>query len=149
MALGALEPQFWSLFCKAVQREDLIERQFDEGEKADSLINEVREIFLQRSRSEWMSLLEGVDCCCEPVNNLTEAFSHPQVVHRKMVVELDHPTEGKIRQLNFPGKFSGAGPSIRSSPPRLGEHNREILEVLGYSAEEISNLANEEIISPA
>jgi crotonobetainyl-CoA:carnitine CoA-transferase CaiB-like acyl-CoA transferase len=149
IALGALEPQFWSAFCNAIGREDLIQRQFADGKEADALVDEVREIFYQRKRSEWMALLEDVDCCCEPVNDLDEAFSHPQVMHRKMVVEVDHPTEGKVRQLNFPGKFSKTAPSVRTAAPRLGEHNQEILETLGFTPEEISRLAQEKIISPA
>jgi len=63
-----------------------------------------------------------------------------------MVEEVEHPTEGRIRQLKFPGIFSDTPAKIKSPPPLLGEHTAEILKRLGITEEEISNLAKEKII---
>jgi crotonobetainyl-CoA:carnitine CoA-transferase CaiB-like acyl-CoA transferase len=146
MSLGALEPQFWSAFCKAVDREDLIKVQFAPGKEARELIAEVEKIFSERTREAWGELLKDVDCCCEPVNNFDEAFSHPQVVARNMLCEMEHPTEGTIRQINFPGKFSDTPALMRSVPPTLGQHTGEILKELGMTDGEIADLAKEKII---
>ena len=137
MSLGALEPQFWAAFCRAVEREDLIPIQFAPGDKADELIREVEKIFSERTREQWIDLLQDVDCCCEPVNTFDEAFSHPQVVARNMIVEMEHPTEGTIRQINFPGKFSKTPAEMRLAPPLLGQHTEEILKELGITGDEM------------
>lgn len=146
ISLGALEPQFWVAFCEAVEREDWIKEQYAGGERKEELIAEVGELFLAHTREEMAEFLKDVDCCCEPVNNFDEAFSHPQVVHRNMVVEMDHPVEGKIRQLNFPGKFSETPAELKTPPPTLGEHTEEILKELGMTDEEITGLKEEKVI---
>jgi|LDZU01.1.fsa_nt_gi crotonobetainyl-CoA:carnitine CoA-transferase CaiB-like acyl-CoA transferase len=146
LSLGALEPQFWSAFCRAIGRVDFIERQFERGEKAKKTIEHVSEILLTRSRDEWMKLLENVDCCCEPVNNFEEAFNHPQIKHRNMFVEMDHPTEGIICQINFPAKFSKTPAEIRTPPPSLGQNTEEILGDLGICKKEIDLLKRKKII---
>ena len=146
MSLGALEPQFWSAFCKAVGRDDLIREQYSSGKRADEIVAEVESIFAKHTREEWIELLKDVDCCCEPVNNFDETFSHPQVLHRKMVVEMEHPTEGRIRMLNFPGKFSETPAELKLPSPSLGQHTEEIFGELGITKEEIAELAEEKII---
>ena len=146
MSLGALEPQFWSAFCKVIGRDEFIPIQFAQGKKAEELIDELEKIFLERTREEWVELLRDTDCCCEPVNNFDEAFSHPQVVARNMLCEMEHPAEGTIRQINFPGKFSDTPAQMRLAPPALGQHTEEILTELGMTSEEIATLAKEKVI---
>src|SRR5215211_3041148 len=85
MTLGALEPKFWANFCRRVSREELIARQFDEGERRESLFEEVRAIFKSRSQSEWVELVREADCCSEPVLSMAEAFEHAQTRAREMV----------------------------------------------------------------
>lgn len=146
MSLGALEPQFWSAFCKAIGMEDMIPRQMDEGEKAEKLISEVKKVFLEHTKDEWIELLKDVDCCCEPVNSFDEMLSDPQIIHRKMICEIEHPKEGTIRQVNFPGKFSATPARVRLSPPALGQHTEEILKKLGETNKEIADLRKEKVI---
>jgi len=146
MSLGALEPQFWTAFCGAIERDDLIPSQFTLGKKAERLISELEKIFLERTRDEWVELLKDIDCCCEPVNNFDEAFAHPQVVARNMLSKMEHPVEGSIYQINFPGKFSGTPAQIRLAPPLLGQHTEEILKERGITDEEIIGLAKEKVV---
>jgi len=146
MSLGALEQQFWSAFCEAINRKDLVDDQYADGKKGEDLIAEIASIFLLRSRQQWVEVLKDTDCCCEPVNSFDEAFSHPQVIHRNLIVHMDHPLEGRIPQINFPGKYSETPARMKTSAPRLGEHTREILTEIGISKEEMDLLAKENII---
>lgn len=146
LALGALEGNFWTEFCRAVAREDWIALQYVTGQEGHDLVDEVQNLFLTKTREQWLEFLKDVDCCCEPVNTVEEAFRHPQVVHRKLVMEMDHPVEGKIRQLNFAGKFSETPAAIRTPPPGLGEHTDEILKKIGVSDEEIAVLRTEGVV---
>jgi len=137
MSLGALEPGFWANFCRLVDREDLIPRQFD-GDQAT--FQEMRAIFRSRTRDEWVKLLEGVDTCCEPVKSLSEALADPQVRHRGMVKEVPHPAAGAVPQLGSPLRLEDAERVCALPAPRLGEHTHKVLLELGYAPEEIEAL---------
>jgi crotonobetainyl-CoA:carnitine CoA-transferase CaiB-like acyl-CoA transferase len=146
MALGCLEPKFWCEFLKAVNREDLITEQFAEEPRRSAIIQEVREIFKQRTRHEWIVYLQDYDVCCTPVNTLEEALADPCIGQRKLWFRALHPEEGEVPQETFPVKFSDINPGWRAPAPGFGEHTREVLSLLGLSVAEIEALAKRKII---
>jgi crotonobetainyl-CoA:carnitine CoA-transferase CaiB-like acyl-CoA transferase len=76
-----------------------------------------------------------------PVRDVGTALSHPHTLHREMAVEL----EG-YRGTGVPVKMSRTPGAVRTPPPRFGEHNRELLAELGYSAERIASLIEHNIV---
>lgn len=132
MALGALEPEFWQAFCRAVGRPDWQARQYDADQ--ESLIAEVAALFRTQSRMHWTYLFAAYDCCCEPVLSLDEVFAHPQIVHRR----LWHNGE-----LAMP---LGGWETSHSPAPALGQHTSEILAELGYTATDIEYLRKKRVI---
>ena len=138
VTLGALEPKFWQAWCRGVGREDLIEKQFEApGTETHA---EVERIFLERTRDEWQAFASEHDCCLEPVLDLDEALRSELVRAREMVVELDQPGAGKVKQLGVPVKLSRTPGGARAPGPVLGEHTDEVLAAAGYSEEEIAAL---------
>jgi crotonobetainyl-CoA:carnitine CoA-transferase CaiB-like acyl-CoA transferase len=139
MSLGALEPQFWKNFCEAIERRDLIDKQFIEGEERFRVIEEIQEVFQNKTQQEWVDFFKNVDACCEPILTFAEVFRHPQVLHRQMVKEIEDPVEGKIRQVGNPIKSSRFSFEVRTPPPQHGEHTMEVLKAMGYSEKEIQH----------
>jgi len=139
ISLGTLEPWFYENLCRALGREDFIPYEFNQ-EKWGEVTAFFRETFLTKTRDEWIQLLRQIDTCVAPVYSVDEVFSDPHVLHRKMVVEIDHPTLGKVKQVGISIKLSDTPGAIRSIAPRPGEHTDDILLNLGYTKEVIEAL---------
>jgi alpha-methylacyl-CoA racemase len=140
VSLGALEPKFWQAWCRGVEREDLIERQFEApGSEAHA---QVQAIFRARPRAEWESFAREHDCCLEPVLDLDEALDSELVRAREMVVEIDQPGAAQpVRQLGIPVKLARTpGAHARLPGPVLGEHTEQALLAAGYTAEQVAEL---------
>jgi crotonobetainyl-CoA:carnitine CoA-transferase CaiB-like acyl-CoA transferase len=141
MSLGALEPQFWKVFCKTAGRPAWDTPLYIEpGAHQEELSRSVSEFFLQKSLAEWIEVFREADCCCEPVLNLDEAMESRLMRERSMVVDLVHASWGAYRQLGIAPKFSLTPGAVKSHAPGLGEHTPSILEELGYSAAGIEEL---------
>ncbi|MGI9095525.1 MAG: CaiB/BaiF CoA transferase family protein [Thermoleophilaceae bacterium] len=139
VSLGALEPKFWQAWCRGVGREDLIEKQFEPA--GSEVHGEVERVFLARTREDWERFASEHDCCLEPILELDEALESELVRAREMVVSVDQPgSERPVRLLGTPVKMSRTPGDPRSPGPTLGEHTAEVLEALGYVAEEIAAL---------
>ncbi len=140
VSLGALEPKFWQAWCRGVEREDLIERQF-EGPGSDAH-RQVEDVFKARTRAQWVEFARQHDCCLEPVLDLDEALDSELVRAREMVVELEQPgVAGGVRQLGIPVKLTRTpGHHAQRPGPALGEHTAEVLHEAGLSPQEIEEL---------
>ncbi|RJP67329.1 MAG: CoA transferase [Candidatus Abyssobacteria bacterium SURF_17] len=146
LSVGALEPKFWANFCRLIGREDLIDVQLD-VQHDGRLKEEITKIFKGRTMDEWLSLLRDHDTCIERVNTVAEAMNDPQMRHREMVVEIDHPTEGRIKAMGIPIKMSDTPGRVDRLPaPAYGEHTHEVLTELGLTRAEIEMLAAEKVI---
>ena len=78
--------------------------------------------------------------------SLDEVFTDPQVLHRKKVIEVKHPTQGKVKQVSIAIKLSDTPGEVRSFTPLPGEHTDEILKRLGYTGQKINELHREGVV---
>ena len=108
--------------------------------------NEMTEAFLSKPASEWLDLLTQADVPCGPVLSRTEVFQEPQGIENEAVVAMDHPDAGHIKIAGIPVTLSDNPGSIRLPAPSLGQHTNEVLQRLGYSAEEIEQLRAEKVV---
>ena len=105
----------------------------------DTLLPLLQARFATRTTEEWLDRLRG-RVPCAPVNDVRQALADPQVLARDMIVEVEHPDFGPLREVRSPVRTEG---EIRhpARAPRLGEHTDEILrEVLNYSDGTITRL---------
>ncbi len=116
-------------------------------EHRELLAEKLGAAFAARSTAEWVAALEQVGIPAGPIPDLAQALAHPQLLARKMVVPLQHPTLGEIRVLGTPIKMDEIDPEPRfTPPPAVGEHTEEILSALGLDGGEIRRLASEGVI---
>ena len=152
LVIGVASEVIWKRFCQAIGRRDLTDdRRFADNSKRvenrAELISLLSEVFLKRNNEAWFKGLTDAEVPCAPVQSIDQVFQAPQVLHRDMLVEVEHPTAGKVRMAGMPVKFSLTPASVRMPPPLLGEHNNEILKNwLGMNAEAIEELKREKII---
>ncbi|MGH7875717.1 MAG: CaiB/BaiF CoA transferase family protein [Candidatus Binatia bacterium] len=152
LVIGVASEVIWKRFCQAIGRDDLTgdARFADNSKRVENraeLIELLSEIFLQRDNAAWFDLLTGAEVPCSPVQTIDQVFKAPQVLHREMLIQIDHPTAGKVPMAGIPVKFSVTPASVRLPPPLLGEHNGAILKSwLGMSDEAVDELKHEKII---
>ena len=109
-------------------------------------MDKIQEVFLTKTRKEWLDIMEGKDICYALVNDIDDLMVDPQVKHRKMILEMDHPGDGKIPTIGFPFKFSKTPAKINTTTPSLGQHTDEILKKLGMQDKEIAELQEKGVI---
>jgi len=140
ISIGCTEVKSWENLCRALGREDLIPYQFAGGNQKEEVASQLGQIFLTKTKDEWFQLLGPKDISIAPVLNFDEVFSDPHVLHRQMVVEVDHPKLGKVKQVGIGVKFSQTPGEIRNTAPLPGQHTEEVLIDLGYSQDDIDRL---------
>jgi crotonobetainyl-CoA:carnitine CoA-transferase CaiB-like acyl-CoA transferase len=137
VTLGALEPRFWTAFCAAVDREDLIGEHMTEDPAArEALREELEAIFAERTREEWEAELADVEAAVAPVNTPAEALSHPQIEARGLV---EQPADAPPR-VGFPARSSAEPSSAGGDVPGHGEHTERVLRAAGVDDDELAAL---------
>ncbi|MEW6274107.1 MAG: CaiB/BaiF CoA-transferase family protein [Bacillota bacterium] len=134
----------WQRFCAALELPFANDPKFVTNEKRvahrEELDRLLADIFIQKEAAYWVETLHAHKVPCGMINAISEVVSHPQVLHRGMVVEMEHEKAGKVKVLGNPINFSEMPVQYRLPPPLLGRHTEEILSGLGYTAEEIARL---------
>lgn len=148
ISIGCVEPHFWENLCRLLGREDYIPYQVSMDhffhkpvdKKWREISTYLKQTFLTKTRDEWFELLVKSDIPAGKVYALDEVFSDPHVLQRQMVLEMEHPSFGNIKQAGIAPKLSETPGSVRTFAPLAGEHTEEVLGGLGYSGEEIDTL---------
>lgn len=100
----------------------------------------------QETTAHWVEVLNAKGIPSGDVLSLEEALTSPQAQHRRVLEEVETPGIGKIKLFNLTAKFSKTPAQIETPPPRLSEHTEQILDSLGYSADEIKALKEKQVI---
>ncbi len=145
ISLGCSEPWFYVNLCKALECEDMIPYHGDvnkNGEVTEAFTKK----FMTRTRDEWFEILTKSDVAVSRLLEFDELSNDPQIKYRNMIIELDHPEQGKVEQAGIPVKLSATPGSIRKFAPKRGEDTSDILMEIGYGKEEIKKLEKDDVI---
>ena len=138
-SVGALEPKFWTALCEAVGKPELVERQYEVGDQGAPVHLTMEAVFRSRTRDEWESALAGLEVCCEPVLELDEVASNPQIAARGLISKTEAGLEVR--------------PAVtirkdwrRWAAPGQGEHSSEVLAEVGIDAADLEQLRQEGVV---
>ena len=135
ISIGSIEPQFYALLCQIAQLDEKVFAKQMSRDLWPEQKEEIKKIFLKKTRDEWCELMEGTDVCFAPVLDMSEAPQHPHNKERKTFIDL----EGVTQPAPAP-RFSRTEPEVVSSPSIVGEHTNEVLSSIGLSEADISSL---------
>jgi alpha-methylacyl-CoA racemase len=154
LTIGCTEPWLWDNFCKAIGRPELSRfartpDQFVRAANAEEVKarEEIEALIRTKTRDEWWEILTRADVCVGKVYDPEEMVDDPQVRARDMVVDLEHPVHGKIRQFGVPIKLSATPGTPRTAAPHTGEHTDEVLRELGMTPDQIRDLRARTVVA--
>ncbi len=152
LVIGVASEGIWQRFCKAIGQAELANdarfaKNADRVANRQVLIDQLTKMFRGSDNQTWLRILNEAEVPCAPIQTIDQVFSAPQVLHRSMLLEVPHPTAGKVRMAGLPVKFSATPASVRLPPPLLGEHSAQVLSSwLDLSAGAIAELKQKGVI---
>jgi formyl-CoA transferase len=138
--VGAGSDKLFALFAGVLgfskQQIEKFRKRQDRMANRPLLIAEIEKVTQDKTRAEWLALLEKAGVPAGPINNYAEALADPHTLARGMVVDLVHAGAGDIKALGVPVKLSETPGAVERAAPLLGAHTSEILKELCYSETE-------------
>ena len=151
VVIAVITDEFWQSLKSVVKVGTLDDPKFDSS--IDRLKNqafiegELNKVLSTQTSDHWIDKLNKAKVPCAPINKFSDALNDEQVIHRNMIVEVEHPDGGFVKMPGNPVKMSYTNEESYSSPPHLGTNTREILKNWSkYQDDEIEILENEKII---
>ncbi len=152
MIIGCGNDGQFRRLCLLIGRDDLASdtrflRVSDRNANREAMTAELSSTLAQQPTSHWLSLLADSEVPAGSINNYQQVFEHPQVVHRKLRVDMQHSEGGTIGMVANPIRLSKTPVQYRYPPPLRGQHTDEILaSVLQKTAVEINELKAQNIV---
>ena len=144
LTVGTIEPKFWRRFCQLINHEELMERQYDFAHEKE-IEAVISQAVAEKTLVDWLELIGDEEFCVTPVLSTAEALASDLTAQEDMVMTRADDL-GRLRYLAAPVKYSGTVSEIKRRAPRIGEHNTEVLQELGYSEAEITALKQQGVI---
>ena len=145
ITLGAVETGFWKTLCNHLGVPEYCDHQYADDWR-EGIITFMQRTFKRKTRDEWMLELGELDVCFAPVLTIDEVVEDKHFLERKMIMKVKDKSNKEIPVIGMPIKLSRTPGSYRSAPDDFGESTKGILEEIGYSENEISDLVQKGVI---
>ncbi len=139
VAIGAVENRFWKKLCEVLGKPEYGKAQYDENVR-EEIIAWLRETFLKKPLSKWDNLLSDLEVCYAPVQTMEEVFEDEHFLERSLVIRNECVDGSEQVSLGLAVKLGGSPGSLRTGPQDFGQGTSEILQEIGYGAEEIEEI---------
>ncbi|UPX16223.1 Succinate--hydroxymethylglutarate CoA-transferase [Ascochyta rabiei] len=149
---GGGNDRLFAILCRGLGRPEwAMDERFSTNtarvQHRDILEKQIEDIVITKTTEDWLKIFNNTGLPYAKVNDLWDTMHHDHVRARNMIVEIDHPSCGRMELINSPVKYSRSQPNIRSAPPLLGQHTDEILrKELDLDDTTIALLRKEEVI---
>ena len=150
--VGVGTDALWQKFLPAlgveneIAKDDRFRTNADRIKHRSILVPQLQNIFSRQTAASWLDKFAATEIPAAPINTVAEAVNSAQTHARGLIVQLEHPSIGTARSIANPIRFSATPVSYRLPPPLLGEHTKEVLQSLGYSADEIRAITKSSVI---
>jgi formyl-CoA transferase len=149
--IAAAGDEIYGRLCGAIERPDLrTDPRFAtaraRSSNRDLLMETLMPVTRQKPSAEWIRLLNDAGVPCGPIYRVDEAFGDPQVKHLAMAQPVKSLALGALTILGHPVSHGAARQPIRAAAPELGQDNDTVLGSLGYTADQIADLAKRGVI---
>ena len=144
----------WENFCQILGFAELAHDERFESMKArlanySALRPRIEQIVAKQTRAEILAAMAEVGIPAGPINSVAEILEDPHIHARQMVAELTHPEYGPLKVLGIPVKLSETPGAVEKAPPKFGEHNPDVLKMIGYSDKDVADFEKANVISGA
>ncbi|MEL6791413.1 MAG: CoA transferase [Pseudomonadota bacterium] len=151
IALAPSNDGVYSKLLAVLDMEHLLEdERIDTNEKRmknRALMRDILEpVFTSKSSDHWIETMNAAGVPAGPILSVPGVFADPQVIHREMVIPVDHGDRGTVQMLGFPMKFSQEPCQVRHPAPELGEHSAEVLRDAGFGPDEVTDLSDRGVV---
>jgi crotonobetainyl-CoA:carnitine CoA-transferase CaiB-like acyl-CoA transferase len=149
--LGMGADMIWPRFCRAIEREDLInDPRFSTSAQItknnSDLFDILDEVFASRTLDEWKPRLDEGNFPWSPLQSYIEVTKDPQARANDFFLPLKSPTGESIEVVANPIKLGQVPEIIRTPAPEFGQHTDEVLLEFGYSPEEIARFREQDVV---
>ena len=151
VVIAVITDAFWEALLGVVNVDSLRDSKFsksvDRLKHQEFIESELNKILSTKPSEFWIQALNDAKVPCGPINTFSQALTDEQVIHRNMVVEVEHPDGGKVKMPGNPVKLSYTNEDSYTPPPHLGTNTKEILrEWAGYDENKIQALIDKDIV---
>ena len=151
VVIAVITDAFWEALLGVINVDSLRDSKFsksvDRLKHQEFIESELNKILSTKPSEFWIQALNDAKVPCGPINTFSQALTDEQVIHRNMVVEVEHPDGGKVKMPGNPVKLSYTNEDSYTPPPHLGTNTKEILrEWAGYDENKIQALIDKNIV---